>query len=156
MDGGGKRGKTRIGVGTPLPASPIGVDQREELDFRPHISSMLRAARLASQSSRRSFATVVDAAGGVKVAALDNGQPISTVTVLLKAGSRYEQKPGLAHVLSNFAFKVRPIRLYTSNCILISAMNYRALGSARHWAPFVRPNCAAVSSPPPSPANTWL
>ncbi|EIM87614.1 LuxS/MPP-like metallohydrolase [Stereum hirsutum FP-91666 SS1] len=66
---------------------------------------MLRAARLASQSSRRSFATVVDAAGGVKVATVDNGQPISTVTVLLKAGSRYEQKPGLAHVLSNFAFK---------------------------------------------------
>lgn len=73
---------------------------------------MLRAARIASQSSRRSFATVVDAAGGVKVATLDNGQPTSTVTVLLKAGSRYEQKPGVAHVLSNFAFKVRPTCLY--------------------------------------------
>ncbi|KAI0040054.1 hypothetical protein FA95DRAFT_1550143 [Auriscalpium vulgare] len=61
---------------------------------------MLRAARLA-----RGFATVVDASSGVKVAAIDNGQATSSVTVLLKAGSRYETKPGVAHVLSNFAFK---------------------------------------------------
>ncbi|KAI0056823.1 LuxS/MPP-like metallohydrolase [Artomyces pyxidatus] len=64
---------------------------------------MLRATRLAR--SARGFATVVDGASGVKVAALDNGQPTASVTVLLKAGSRYEQKPGVAHVLSNFAFK---------------------------------------------------
>ena len=71
-----------------------------------HLTSMLRATRLA-RTHARGFATVVDAAGGAKVAAVDNGQPTSSVTVLLKAGSRYEQKPGVAHVLSNFAFKVR-------------------------------------------------
>ncbi|KAI0309908.1 Metalloenzyme, LuxS/M16 peptidase-like protein [Amylostereum chailletii] len=65
---------------------------------------MLRASRLA-RTSARGFATVVDAANGLKVAAVDNGQPTSSVTVLLKAGSRYESKPGVAHVLSNFAFK---------------------------------------------------
>lgn len=52
----------------------------------------------------RSFATVVDTAG-VKVAAVDNGEPTSAVTVLVKAGSRYETKPGLAHALKGFAFK---------------------------------------------------
>jgi len=57
------------------------------------------AARLA-----RSFATVVDSAG-VKVAAVDYGQPTSAVTVLVKAGSRYQTKPGVAHALKNFAFK---------------------------------------------------
>ena len=67
---------------------------------------MLRATRLV-RASKRGFATVVDASTGFKVAALDNGQPTSSVTVLLKAGSRYESKPGVAHVLSNFAFKVR-------------------------------------------------
>jgi ubiquinol-cytochrome c reductase core subunit 2 len=67
---------------------------------------MLRASRVVS-ASKRGFATVVDAASGFKVAAVDNGQPSSSVTVLLKAGSRYESKPGVAHVLSNFAFKVR-------------------------------------------------
>ncbi|TFY75146.1 hypothetical protein EWM64_g8868 [Hericium alpestre] len=65
---------------------------------------MLRATRLA-RSTVRNFATVVDAAGGARVAAVDHGQPNSSVTVLLKAGSRYEPKPGVAHVLSNFAFK---------------------------------------------------
>ena len=67
---------------------------------------MLRATRLVT-ASKRGFATVVDAAHGFKVAAVDNGQPTSSVTVLLKAGSRYESKPGLAHTLSNFTFKVR-------------------------------------------------
>ncbi|TFK73095.1 LuxS/MPP-like metallohydrolase [Pluteus cervinus] len=52
----------------------------------------------------RSFATVVDSAG-VKVAALDYNQPTSAVTVLVKAGSRFEPKPGVAHALKNFAFK---------------------------------------------------
>lgn len=67
---------------------------------------MLRATRLVT-ASRRGFATVVDAPSGFKVAAVDNGQPTSSVTVLLKAGSRYESKPGVAHILSNFAYKVR-------------------------------------------------
>ncbi len=67
---------------------------------------MLRATRLLT-ASKRGFATVVDASSGFKVAAVDNGQPTSSVTVLLKAGSRYESKPGVAHALSNFAFKVR-------------------------------------------------
>jgi len=65
---------------------------------------MLKASRVVS-ASRRGFATVVDAASGFKVAAVDNGQPSSSVTVLLKAGSRHQSKPGVAHALSNFAFK---------------------------------------------------
>jgi ubiquinol-cytochrome c reductase core subunit 2 len=60
-------------------------------------------ARRASAFAR-SFATVVDNAG-VKVAAIDNGQPTTAVTFLVKAGSRYESKPGVAHTLKNFAFK---------------------------------------------------
>ncbi|KAG1856749.1 Metalloenzyme, LuxS/M16 peptidase-like protein [Suillus subluteus] len=60
-------------------------------------------ARRASAFAR-SFATVVDNAG-VKVAAIDNGQPTTAVTFLVKAGSRYEPKPGVAHTLKNFAFK---------------------------------------------------
>jgi len=67
---------------------------------------MLRASRIV-RASKRGFATVVDASSGFKVAAVDNSQPSSSVTVLLKAGSRYQSKPGVAHTLSNFAFKVR-------------------------------------------------
>lgn len=53
----------------------------------------------------RSFATVVNSAG-LKVAAIDHNQPTSAVTILVKAGSRFESKPGVANALKNFAFKV--------------------------------------------------
>ena len=70
---------------------------------------MLRASTTTVRNSTRlarSFATVVDSTSGVKVAAVDNGQPTSAVTFLVKAGSRFENKPGVAHALKNFAFKV--------------------------------------------------
>ena len=64
------------------------------------VSSKRNVSRIA-----RNFATVVDTAG-VKVASIDNGQPTSAVTFLVKAGCRFENKPGVAHALKNFAFKV--------------------------------------------------
>ena len=72
---------------------------------------MLAARASTRNASRiaRSFATVIDTAG-VKVAAVDYGQPTAAVSFLVKAGSRFESKPGVAHALKNFAFKVR----YTS------------------------------------------
>jgi hypothetical protein len=74
-------------------------------------SSMLAARASASRSVQRivrNFATVVDAAG-VKVASIDHGQPTSTVTILVNAGSRFQPKAGVAHALKNFAFKVSSI-----------------------------------------------
>ncbi|KAF8513528.1 Metalloenzyme, LuxS/M16 peptidase-like protein [Gautieria morchelliformis] len=69
------------------------------------LSSAARATSTRGIVSRsRSFASVVDVAG-LKVATVDNGQPTSSVTFLMKAGSRYENKPGIAHVLKNFGFK---------------------------------------------------
>ncbi|KAL5498394.1 QCR2 [Sanghuangporus vaninii] len=67
---------------------------------------MLAARATARRATRllRTFATAVDVSG-IKVAAVDNGQPTSAVTFLFKAGSRYENKPGLANVLKNFSFK---------------------------------------------------
>jgi ubiquinol-cytochrome c reductase core subunit 2 len=67
-------------------------------------SKVSTAARHTSRLAR-TFATVVDSAG-VKVAAVDNGQPTSAVTFLVKAGTRFENKPGVAHALKNFAYKV--------------------------------------------------
>ena len=70
----------------------------------------------ALRSSRRSFATVADATG-VKIASLDHGQPTSSVTFLVKAGSRYEPQPGVANLLKNFAFRVRvTLCLFDTEC----------------------------------------
>ncbi|EEB87430.1 hypothetical protein MPER_15215 [Moniliophthora perniciosa FA553] len=63
-----------------------------------------RASSRNVQRLARSFATVVDSAG-VKVAAIDSNQPTSSVTLLVKAGSRFEPKAGVAHGLKHFAFK---------------------------------------------------
>ena len=68
------------------------------------LAARTSAVRSASRVAR-SFATVVDSAG-VKIAAVDNGEATSSVTFLVKAGSRFENKPGVAHALQNFAFKV--------------------------------------------------
>ncbi|KIP05970.1 hypothetical protein PHLGIDRAFT_128565 [Phlebiopsis gigantea 11061_1 CR5-6] len=65
---------------------------------------MLAARTSVTRRAVRTFATVVDAAG-VKVAAADSGEAASSVTFLVKAGSRYQNKPGVAHALQNFAFK---------------------------------------------------
>jgi len=67
------------------------------------LSARASALRNA-QRITRSFATVVDSAG-IKVASVDNNQPTAAVTFLIKAGSRSETKPGVAHALKNFAFK---------------------------------------------------
>ncbi|KAJ7207295.1 Metalloenzyme, LuxS/M16 peptidase-like protein [Mycena haematopus] len=65
---------------------------------------MLASTRASVRLARRSFATAVDVAG-LKVAAIDSNQPTVAITVLANAGPRYQQKPGVAHALKNFAFK---------------------------------------------------
>ncbi|TFK19647.1 ubiquinol-cytochrome C reductase complex core protein 2 [Coprinopsis marcescibilis] len=67
-------------------------------------AARVSAARNVQRIARRSFATVVESSG-VKVAAVDNGGPTSSLTVLVKAGSRYQPKEGVANALKNFAFK---------------------------------------------------
>ncbi|KAI6135288.1 hypothetical protein EV401DRAFT_2062956 [Pisolithus croceorrhizus] len=67
---------------------------------------MLATRASTTKRLARSFATAIDTkASGVKVAAVDNGQPTTAVTVFVQAGSRYQSSPGVAHVLKNFAFK---------------------------------------------------
>ena len=61
--------------------------------------------RLVGRDRRRGFATHVNSAP-IRVAAVDHGQATTSVTFVLKAGSRYETKAGAAHALKNFAFKV--------------------------------------------------
>lgn len=63
--------------------------------------ALLRSTRL--QSGRRSFTTSV--VSGITTAIRPSNGPISEVSVIIKAGSRYENQPGLSHVLEKFAFR---------------------------------------------------
>ncbi|GAA5821379.1 hypothetical protein JCM11251_004595 [Rhodosporidiobolus azoricus] len=47
----------------------------------------------------------VQEVNGIKVAAADQGLPTSSISVVVKAGSRFEPAPGVAHVLKNSLFK---------------------------------------------------
>ena len=91
-------------------------------------------SRVSRAVSRRRFATVVDASG-IRVAAVDHGQPSSTVTVVVKAGSRHESKPGVAHLLKNYAFKVRRPPLVRLCFAEISAVS----PGLEHSRPFCAP-----------------
>ncbi|KAF5096961.1 hypothetical protein DV451_004018 [Geotrichum candidum] len=52
---------------------------------------------------RRAFSS--QEVSGVKVISRDDGRTTSQVSVIIKAGSRYNTTPGLAHILEKFAFK---------------------------------------------------
>lgn len=63
----------------------------------------------------------VQDANGVKIATSDTAAPTSAISLVIKAGSRYEPAPGVAHVLKNSLFKVR-FRLASpviKSCLLI-------------------------------------
>ncbi|KAH0580069.1 Cytochrome b-c1 complex subunit 2, mitochondrial [Termitomyces sp. J132] len=68
------------------------------------LAARLSTARKTQRLAARSFATVVESAG-LRVATVEANQPTSSLTILVKAGSRFEPKAGVANALKNFAFK---------------------------------------------------
>ena len=62
---------------------------------------------MATVKDGPAFSFAVSDAAGIKVAARDDGRPTTSLSVVVKAGSRYEPSPGVAHLLEKFAFQVR-------------------------------------------------
>lgn len=54
----------------------------------------------------QAFSFNVREAAGIKVASRDDGRPTTSLSVVIKAGSRFESAPGVAHLLEKFAFQV--------------------------------------------------
>jgi|SRR5271163_4462611 len=69
-------------------------------------SSRTYATAAATKTSTPSVPFTVSELGPIKVAARDDGGATTGLTVVLKAGSRYAESPGLAHYLDKFAWKV--------------------------------------------------
>jgi hypothetical protein len=121
----------------------------------PYLSPMFAARTSAVRSASRvarNFATVVDSAG-IKVAAVDNGEATSSVTFLVKAGSRFENKPGVAHALQNFAFKVFDIPFA---CFTVTDTPSRAPASVPDLRQSGLRSCMGVSCPLPCRGSIWL
>ena len=121
-----------------------------------HLKTMLASRASTVRNVRRivrSFATLVDITG-VKVVTLDYNQPTSSVTVLVKAGSRFEPKQGVANVLKNFAFKVCPdsgIEVHLNS----HGKNHRVLPKDRSLEPFVKANFMVVFCRRVLDVNIW-
>lgn len=65
---------------------------------------MLRVIRtVPRRTSIRSFSTAE--AAGVKVFSLDDSRPVSQVSLVVNAGSRFQSVPGTAHVLEKFFYQ---------------------------------------------------
>lgn len=64
--------------------------------------AIVRSA-LKSCSARRAFTTAE--VSGIPVSIREDLRPVSKVSVVVKAGSRYNTVPGVAHILEEFAFK---------------------------------------------------
>ncbi|KAK9237127.1 Metalloenzyme, LuxS/M16 peptidase-like protein [Lipomyces kononenkoae] len=85
----------------------------------PSTSACLRRAASSSvrANATRSLSTAATDLGfesatvdGIKVAATDFAGPITTLSFVIKAGSRYATVPGVAHALQRFAYKNTPKR----------------------------------------------
>ncbi|KAK9324714.1 Metalloenzyme, LuxS/M16 peptidase-like protein [Lipomyces orientalis] len=79
--------------------------------FRRAASSSVRATTsrsIATAAADLGFETsTVD---GIKIATKDIAGPITTLSFVIKAGSRYATVPGVAHALQRFAYKNTPKR----------------------------------------------
>lgn len=70
---------------------------------------------------------------GVKLASREISGPTTTLTVVAKAGSRYEPLPGYSEALEKFAFKVSP-KPPGKGRLPINQKGYRVYFSLwRHW-----------------------
>ncbi|KAK6341039.1 ubiquinol-cytochrome c reductase core subunit 1 [Orbilia brochopaga] len=65
----------------------------------------LRHARTFASPASTLPTYEVSEANGVKVVSKDTGSPTASLAVVIRAGSRYQPLPGLAHALEHFAFK---------------------------------------------------
>jgi ubiquinol-cytochrome c reductase core subunit 2 len=71
-------------------------------------------SKQAAMSARRYMATAAGNASsfqvrkqaGILVASRDDGRPTTSLSVVIRAGSRFESTPGVAHILEKFAFQV--------------------------------------------------
>lgn len=82
------------------------------------------ASKAIQQTQRRGLAAAASGsfqyqtaeAAGVKLAARDLPGPVTTLTLVAKAGTRYEALPGFSSALEKFAYKVRHPRTTSIGC----------------------------------------
>ncbi len=144
-----------------LPRSSVGRSCIKALQ-RQCVGHRTQTRSLAAAASG-SFQYETGEEAGVKYASRDLPGPTTTLTVVAKAGTRYQAQPGFSDALEKFAFKVRcpwgatvikhsKLRFFGSvNHEAISCTNYqrgRASRRRRFCLSFTRESCHPRKVPP--------
>lgn len=87
-------------------ASPASLGSRALRASRRQFAVPILQRRGLAAAASGSFGYETGEANGVKYASRDLPGPTTTLTVVAKAGTRYQPLPGLTDALEKFAFKV--------------------------------------------------
>src|SRR5690242_14625369 len=92
-------------------ASPVLLGCRAMRASRQQFKILYPSSRSLAAAASGSFQYETGQASGVKFASRDLPGPTTTLTVVAKAGTRYQPRPGYSDALEKFAFKVCDIQL---------------------------------------------
>lgn len=105
----GQRVSALITTTTPVAnmVSPASLGARALRNSRQPVQAFAVAKRGLAAPASGSFQYQTGEAAQIKYASRDLTGPTTTLTVVAKAGSRYQPYPGYSDALERFAFKVR-------------------------------------------------
>ena len=118
--------------------SPAALGRNATQAFRHQLRAIQAPRRGLAAAASGSFQYETGDAAGVKFASRDLPGPTTTLTVVAKAGTRYQILPGYSDALEKFAFKVRLHEsMYTSSFEIIQliareSVNFQTLCLANH------------------------
>lgn len=101
-------------------ATPVSLGSRALRASRRRISNINPQTRGLAAAASGSFQYETGNASGVKYASRDLPGPTTTLTIVAKAGTRYQPFPGATDALEKFAFKVRAVPRKTGSSTLTS------------------------------------
>jgi ubiquinol-cytochrome c reductase core subunit 2 len=95
--------------------SPASMGARALRSSRQPLQALTISKRGLAAPASGSFNYETGEAAGIKYASRDLTGPTTTLTVVAKAGSRYQPLPGYSEALEKFAFKVYSLATVFSN-----------------------------------------
>jgi hypothetical protein len=115
-------------------ASPAVLGSRALRASSRHAAARSIQQRGMAAAASGSFQYETGDASGVKFASRDLPGPTTSLTVVAKAGTRYQPLPGYADALEKFAFKVGPVRTCGRRVVWLKngIVHLKTIGSTNH------------------------
>lgn len=135
-------------------SSPVLLGSNLLRASRSHVGGATALRRGLAAAASGSFQYESGEASGVKYASRDLPGPTTTLTVVARAGTRYQPLPGYSDALEKFAFKVSGNPIYRWNVFLNTSANDSPLSNAQHFGLHEKQSFSAESFLPIIPERT--